>query len=120
LPRFLKNFLDINNSGHGVYTKTIRQLGLVVYERIVSKLLIMFNMFTPCCATKTMYYYSQDSLQRLHTLHQTSLPTCRILLINLLNLQIVNPYNHIYCSADSDNVLTFPRPHIFTYSRCGV
>ena len=36
LPRFLKNFLDINNSGHGVYTKTIRQLDLVVYERIVN------------------------------------------------------------------------------------
>ena len=30
----LKNFLDINNSGHRVYTKTIRQLGLVVYDRI--------------------------------------------------------------------------------------
>ena len=31
----LKNFLDINNSGHSAYTKTIRQLDLVVYERIV-------------------------------------------------------------------------------------
>jgi hypothetical protein len=30
LLRFLKNILDINNSGHRVYTKTITQLGLLV------------------------------------------------------------------------------------------